>query len=106
MLEKKRKGYGFTGERVMDVSVLLERVLKKTHIDENMHLQTISEHFGEVVGSAVLPHVQLVKLDKRTLVLKAASSAWRSELFLQKKAIIDRCNTLLGEPFIQAIRFA
>ncbi|WP_304246708.1 DciA family protein [Fibrobacter succinogenes] len=47
-----------------------------------------------------------MKLDKRTLVLKAASSAWRSELFLQKKAIIDRCNTLLGEPFIQAIRFA
>ena len=42
----------------MDVSVLLERVLKKTHIDENMHLQTISEHFGDIVGNAVLPHVQ------------------------------------------------
>lgn len=105
MPEKKRKGYGFTGERVMDVSVLLEQVLKKNHIDENMHLRTISEHFGDIVGNAVLPHVQLVKLDKRTLVLKVASSAWRSELFLQKKAIIDKCNSLLGEPFIQAIRF-
>jgi len=89
----------------MDVSVLLERVLKKNRIDENMHYRTISEGFGEIVGSAVLPHVQLVKLDKRTLVLKAASSAWKSELFLQKKAIIDKCNSLLGEPFIQAIRF-
>ena len=89
----------------MDVSVLLEQVLKKNHMDENMHLRTISEHFGDIVGKAVLPHVQLVKLDKRTLVLKTASSAWKSELFLQKKTIIDKCNTLLGEPFIQAIRF-
>ena len=105
MPKKRRKGYGFTGERVMDVSVLLERVLKKNHIDENMHFGTLSEHFGDIVGSAVLPHVQLVKLDKRTLVLKAVSSAWKSELFLQKKAIIDKCNSLLGEPFIQAIRF-
>ena len=100
-----RRKKGTTGERAVDISVLLEQVLKKNHIDENMHLRTISEHFGDIVGSAVLPHVQLVKLDKRTLVLKAVSSAWRSELFLQKKAIIDRCNTLLGEPFIQAIRF-
>ena len=94
-----------TGEGAVDISVLLEQVLKKNHIDENMHLRTISEHFGDIVGTAVLPHVQLVKLDKRTLVLKAASSAWKSELFLQKKAIIDKCNSLLGEPFIQAIRF-
>lgn len=100
-----RRKKGVTGEGAVDISVLLEQVLKKNHIDENMYFGTISEHFGEVVGSAVLPHVQLVKLDKRTLVLKAASSAWRSELFLQKKAIIDKCNTLLGEPFILAIRF-
>lgn len=101
-----RRKKGTTGERAVDISVLLEQVLKKNHIDENMHLRTISEHFGDIVGTAVLPHVQLVKLDKRTLVLKAASSAWKSELFLQKKTIIDKCNTLLGEPFIQAIRFA
>lgn len=100
-----RRKKGTTGERAVDISVLLEQVLKKNHIDENMHLRTISEHFGDIVGKAVLPHVQLVKLDKRTLVLKAASSAWKSELFLQKKTIIDKCNTLLGEPFIQAIRF-
>lgn len=100
-----RRKKGTTGERAVDISVLLEQVLKKNHIDENMHLRTISEHFGDIVGNAVLPHVQLVKLDKRTLVLKVASSTWRSELFLQKKAIIDKCNSLLGEPFIQAIRF-
>lgn len=100
-----RRKKGTTGERAVDISVLLEQVLKKNHIDENMHLRTISEHFGDIVGNAALPHVQLVKLDKRTLVLKVASSAWRSELFLQKKAIIDKCNSLLGEPFIQAIRF-
>ena len=73
MPEKKRKGYGFTGERVMDVSVLLEQVLKKNHIDENMHLRTISDHFGDIVGNAVLPHVQLVKLDKQHFVAEGAT---------------------------------
>ncbi|WP_304246706.1 hypothetical protein [Fibrobacter succinogenes] len=37
-----RRKKGTTGERAVDISVLLERVLKKTHIDENMHLQNTS----------------------------------------------------------------
>ena len=102
---KKARKKGVTGEGFADIGVLLERVLAKTHIGETMDFQTLSERFREVVGDAVYEHVKPEKLDKRTLVLKAASSAWRSEIFLQKNAIIDKCNTLLGKPLIQAIRF-
>ena len=100
-----RRKKGVTGEGAVDISVLIEKVLQKAHITENMDFKTLFERFSEVVGEAVLPHVELVKLDKRTLVLKAASSAWKSELFLQKNAIIDRCNTILGKPVVQSIRF-
>lgn len=96
---------GVTGNRFMDISILVQQVLDKNKISPDMNFQTLSERFEEVVGALVLPHVKLVKIEKRTLVLKAANSTWKSELFLQKNAIIDRCNTILGKPFIQALRF-
>ena len=104
-MPKRRVGPGFSGDRAVDISVLLSKVLEKTHVAQDMDFQTLSERFSEVVGEAVLAHVQLVKIERRTLVLKARSSAWKSELFLQKKAIIDKCNLLLGKPAIQSIRF-
>ncbi len=100
-----RRKKGVTGQGAVDISVLLEKVLDNAHISENMDFKTLSERFVEVVGEAVLPHVELVRLDKRTLVLKAVNSAWKQELYLQKNAIITKCNLMLGKPFVQAIRF-
>lgn len=102
---KPRRKPPVTGNRFVDISVLVDKVLEKSHIAEDMNFKTLSEHFSEVVGEAVLPYVNLVKLDKRTLVLKTANSAWKQELFMQKNAIIARCNSLLKKPFVQTIRF-
>ena len=99
-----RRKKGVTGEGAVDISVLLAKVLQKAHISENMDFKTLSERFEEVVGKAVYAHVKPEKLDKRTLVLKVGSAAWKSEIFMQKNAITDKCNTLLGRPVIQAIR--
>ena len=95
----------FCGNGPEDISILLQLVLDKAHISDEMAFAKLVDGLEIIVGSLVKPHVQLVKLDKCTLVMKVDSSAWKSELFLQKKAIIDKCNSLLGEPFIQAIRF-
>ena len=73
-----RRKKGVTGEGAVDISVLLAKVLQKAHISENMDFRTLSERFEEVVGKAVYAHV--------------------------KPDIIDKCNTLLGRPVIQAIR--
>jgi predicted nucleic acid-binding Zn ribbon protein len=100
-----RRKKGVTGEGAVDISVLIAKVLDKAHVSESMDFKTLSDRFEEVVGKAVCTHVQPVKLDKHTLVLKAASAAWKSELFMQKNAIIDRCNALLGKPVVKAIRF-
>ncbi|MCQ2055584.1 MAG: DUF721 domain-containing protein [Fibrobacter sp.] len=100
-----RRKKGVTGQGAVDISVLLEKVLDNAHISENMDFKTLSERFVEVVGASVLPYVNLVKLDGHTLVLKVATSAWKQELFLQKNAIITKCNLVLGKPFVQAIRF-
>lgn len=95
-----------TGKRVVDIGVLLDIVLLKNRIAENIEFRTLSEHFEELVGPSVSPHVKILSLDRHTLVLKADTSVWKQELFLQKNAIIEKCNLLLDKPFVHAIRFA
>lgn len=104
-LTRRSSNKSFTGNKVQDISVLLEHVLNKNHISEDIHFKVISERFGEIVGPLV-DHVKPVEIDKKILVLQVANSALQFELNLQKKAIIAKCNTLLGRPFIQGIRFA
>ncbi|SHK52480.1 MULTISPECIES: DUF721 domain-containing protein [unclassified Fibrobacter] len=105
-LTKRTSKEGYTGNKLQDISVLLERVLTKNHISEDIHFKTISERFSEVVGPLLVSHVKPTEIDKNTLVLDVPNSALKFELNIQKKAIIDKCNSLLGKPFIQGIRFA
>ena len=106
MFETKRtSNKSYTGNKIQDISVLLEHVLAKRHISEDIHFKTISERFSEVVGPLLVAHVKPEKIDKNILVLKVANSALKFEMNIQKKAIIGKCNTLLGKPFIQGIRF-
>ena len=106
MFETKRtSNKSYTGNKLQDIQVLLEQVLSKNHITEDINFKTISERFLEVVGPLLVEHVTPVKIDKNILVLHAANSALKFEMNLQKKAIIAKCNTLLGKPFIQGIRF-
>jgi hypothetical protein len=93
------------GNGPKDISALLQMVLNKTHISDEMAFVKLVESLETIVGQLVKPHVQIVKLDRNILTMKCDSSAWKSELFLQKNAIIDRCNTILGKPVVQSIRF-
>lgn len=88
-----------------DISVLLQMVLDKARISDEMAFVKLVESLETIVGQLVKPHVQIVKLDRNILTMKCDSSAWKSELFMQKNAIIDRCNALLGKPVVKAIRF-
>ncbi len=103
--EKKRRTKSFCGKDPTDISVLLKMVLDKSEISQDMTFNTLCENFENIVGTLLLPHVKPMELNKNILVLKAANSAWKQELFLQKKAIIDKCNFLLNKPAIRDIRF-
>ena len=105
MLFPKRKRKEYTGHKVVDVELLVGRVLEKFKLAEEMQFQKLVERFQEVVGELVFPHVKPLEIKKGILSLKVDNSAWKSEWFLQKKAIIDKCNLMLGSPVIQGIRF-
>ena len=102
---KRRSKNSLTGKKVVDIQVLMDMVLDKAKLSESMHFETLKNGFKQVVGEQVFPHVKPLSLDKGILTLKAGSSAWKSELFLQKNAIIERCNNLLGKPLVRGLRF-
>ncbi len=104
-IERKRRKKNVCGGNPTDISVLLKMVLDKNNISEDMTFEAICEGFEQVVGPLLLPHVKPVKMDKNILVLKAASSTWRQELFLQKKAIIDKVNLMLNRPAVRDVHF-
>jgi predicted nucleic acid-binding Zn ribbon protein len=101
----KRKRKEYTGHKVVDVELLVGRVLEKFKLADELQFQKLAERFQEVVGELIFPHVKPLEIKKGILSLKVDNSAWKSELFLQKKAIIDKCNLMLGSPVIQGIRF-
>jgi hypothetical protein len=46
-----------------------------------------------------------IKIEKKTLHLKVANAAWRSELKFNQKTIIEKINTFYEEEIIRTIRF-
>ncbi|MCF0220711.1 MAG: DUF721 domain-containing protein [Fibrobacter sp.] len=101
---KKKRTKNICGGDPTDIGVLLKMVLDKHKISEDITFKTLCDCFENIVGTQLLPHVQPVEMKKNILVLKAANSAWKQELFLQKKAIIDKCNLVLGKPAVRDVR--
>ena len=101
----KRRTKAVCGKHPEDIGVLLQMVLDKNHIADEMELQSLTEGLEIIVGPLILPHVKIERLSKGVLTLKSDSSAWKQELFLQKKAIIAKCNLLLGKPVVKNILF-
>ena len=104
-IEKKKTHPQSCKKRLTDIGVLLQKFLDERNLSPDMHFLTLSERFSEVVGPLLVDHVSAVSLERNTLVLKASSSAWKNELFLQKNAIITKCNSLLGKKIVKNIRF-
>ena len=102
---RKKRKKPVCGKDPEDISVLLQMLLDKTPLGEEMAFEKLSEGLETIVGPLIKPHVQIAKINKNILTLKCDSSAWKQELFLQKKAIIDKCNLLLGKPSIKDILF-
>ena len=102
-MDFKRRTKNFCGKGPADIDVLLKMVLDRNKISSDMAFSTLCERFGEVVGNLVLPHVEPIRLEKNVLVLKCDNSVWKQELFLLKKAIIEKCNLTLGKPAVRDI---
>ncbi len=59
----------------------------------------------DIVGGHIAKATTPLRIIQGVLVVKVKTSAWRNELTLQKKMLIEKLNSALGEQVVKDIRF-
>ncbi len=83
----------------------LEELLSQLGIAERIDEQKVVAAFDTIMGEVFCRRARAVRIDKGVLFIEVVSSAWRQELFYQKKLIQQRINSHFGEPIVKEIIF-
>ena len=87
------------------INTALKSLIEKTGLKKRLEQQRVLEMWGQIVGGAIAKNTEAVSVNQGTLVIKAKSAAWRQELQLQKKEILENLNTGSANKLIKDIRF-
>ena len=87
------------------INTALKSLIEKTGLKKQLEQQRVLEMWGKIVGDAIAKNTEAVSVNQGTLVIKAKSAAWRQELQLQKKEILENVNTGSANKLIKDIRF-
>ena len=87
------------------INTALKSLIEKTGLKKRLEQQRVLEMWGQIVGDAIAKNTEAVSVNQGTLVIKAKSAAWRQELQLQKKEILENVNTGSANKLIKDIRF-
>lgn len=78
--------------------------IKKASLDKEtlffIFKKIIKEDFGQIGADKFTPDY----FSRKTLFIKSASSAWSSELWLNRKRIMRKINAELGENAVEEIK--
>jgi len=75
---------------------VIEALMMKHHIGRPSVEQTIRDRWPELVGAANAAYSHAVQLEGKRLVVVAAHSVVRNELFLHREEIVERIRQLPG----------
>lgn len=84
---------------------LLEPLLRKLGIAEEVARQDILVHWDEVVGERIAAVTRAAAVDGGVLFVEVVSSAWLNELNLMRYDIMRRLNAGRGEGRVERIVF-
>ena len=87
------------------INTALKSLIEKTGLKKQLEQQRVLEMWGQIVEDAIAKNTEAVSVNQGTLVIKAKSAAWRQELQLQKKEILENLNTGSSNKLIKDIRF-
>jgi hypothetical protein len=85
------------------LSVVLDQLLQKHQIGRSSPEQTIREQWAELVGSANASYSHPARIERNQLVVLAAHSVVRNELFHHRAEIVARIRKLPGCSNVKAL---
>jgi predicted nucleic acid-binding Zn ribbon protein len=71
---------------------------------ERLAFGRLAQRWPEVAGEVIAAHSEPVRLDAGTLVVRAESGPWATELALLAKALTARAQAVLGASAVSAVR--
>jgi len=86
-----------------ELAPLVEQLLQKHRIGRDAPEYTIREHWKEIVGAANASYSHPAAIERNQLVVLAAHSVVRNELFHHREEIVARIKKLAGCGHVKAI---
>lgn len=87
------------------VGDLVDGVLRRAGVREQVERQDVLETWSDVVGERIAEVTRPVRVDGPVLFVEVRSSAWMTELDLMKHRILKRLNQDRDEGRIEKVRF-
>src|SRR3954469_8911660 len=85
------------------LAALIEDLLQKNQIGRSSPEQLIREHWVELVGSANASYSHPARIERNRLIVLAAHSVVRNELFHHREQIVARIQKLQGCGNVKAL---
>lgn len=83
----------------------LDELIEKLGIRKKLREQDVFLIWPEVVGDRIAQVTTPVRIVRGTLVISVRTSAWRNELTMRKREIIDRLNEVMAEEIVKELKF-
>lgn len=83
----------------------LKTYLKRCNLLDKLTEKDLLAQWESIVGSTIAKEVELVDSEEGVLLLKTKSSAWKSEILMQKSSIVKKTNQVMGTRQFKDLRF-
>ena len=91
--------------KVKSTGDILQKLVKKYHLEGNLSDQNIINSWPEIVGSELAAICTPVKFEHGKLTLKVKNQIWRQELGNKEKELLNSIKTKTKEIKIKSIDF-
>jgi predicted nucleic acid-binding Zn ribbon protein len=76
----------------IDSKQVLEMVLQRLHISADNPKVAVGMNWRDIIGPRLFPHVKIVDIKGKTLVLRADHPSWAQIAMMQKKKVLAGIN--------------
>jgi predicted nucleic acid-binding Zn ribbon protein len=101
----KRKGKRASKGGAVGVSTALHSMLRDLGIDRTVARYDVINSWPDIVGEKIARVTVPERVDRGILFVSVTTAAWRTELTLNRTAILKKINALVGSGAVKDIRF-
>ncbi|MBT8386163.1 MAG: DUF721 domain-containing protein [Ignavibacteria bacterium] len=88
-----------------DINQILNKVLVNYNLEGKVKKEQLFENWQNMLGKDLSDKCKPVKIEETILFLKAKNSAWRNELKLREKDLLNLVHKKIDKKIISKIRF-